>query len=90
MHRKRTPVRCLLNDVADVNVISQITALQCNLVRIDVPISTIEGFRGKKGYYYGTYKLCLQIVDSIGVERIIEDVFFAIDLSSSDVLLGQL
>jgi hypothetical protein len=57
---------------------------------IDIPIPIIEGFRSEKGYYYSTYKLRLRIVDTIGIERIIEDMFFAIDLSSSDVLLGQL
>ena len=80
----------MLDNAADVNVISQITALQCNLVRIDVPIPTMEGFRGEKGHCYGAYKLRLRIIDTTGAERIIEDVFFAIDLSSLDVLLGRL
>jgi hypothetical protein len=79
----------LLDDAADVNVISQITALQCNLVRIDVPIPTMEGFRGEKGHCYGAYKLRLRIADATGAERITEDVFFAVDLSGSDVLLGR-
>ena len=57
---------------------------------IDIPIPIIEGFRGEKGYYYSTYKLRLRIVDSIGTERIIEDIFFTVDLSSLDILLGRL
>jgi hypothetical protein len=57
---------------------------------IDIPIPTIEGFRGEKGHCYGAYKLRLRIADATGAERITEDVFFAVDLSSSDVLLGRL
>ncbi|GAB7332949.1 hypothetical protein MBLNU13_g04654t1 [Cladosporium sp. NU13] len=49
----------------------------------------MEGFRGEQGYCYGAYKLRLRIADSTGAERVTDDVFFATDLSGSDVLLGR-
>lgn len=79
----------MLDNAADVNVISQTTALQCNLGKIEVPIPTMEGFRGEQGHCYSAYKLRLRIADSTGTERVTEDVFFAVDLPSSNILLGR-
>ena len=65
-------------------------ALCCNLHKIDVPLPNIEGFRSEKGYCYSAYRLCMHIADSIDTKRITDDIFFGVDLSGSDVLLGQL
>jgi hypothetical protein len=50
----------------------------------------MEGFRGEKGHYYGAYKLRMRIVDSIDKERLIDHVFFSVNLSRSNVLLRRL
>lgn len=70
-------------------MISQAAALRCDLVKVDVPIPTIEGFRGEQGHCYSAYKLRLRVADATGAERTTEDVFFATDLLGSDVLLGR-
>lgn len=86
---KRTTIACMLDDAAEVNVISQNLVLRCNLRKVDVPLPQMEGFRGEKGHCYGAYKLRMRIADSTGAERITDDVFFSVDLSGSDVLLGR-
>jgi hypothetical protein len=63
--------------------------LKCGLQKVDIPLPTIEGFRGEKGYCYGAYKLRMRIADSTGQERSTEGIFFSVDLSGSDVLLGR-
>jgi hypothetical protein len=73
-----------------VNIISHLIVLKCRLQKVDIPLLTIEGFRGEKGYYYSAYKLRMRIVDSTGQERSTEGIFFSVDLSGSDVLLGRL
>ena len=90
MHSICIEVACLLDDVAEVNVISQVIVLRYNLHKLDVPLPSIEGFRGEKGYCYSAYRLRVCIADSIGAERITDDMFFSIDLSGSDVLLERL
>jgi hypothetical protein len=89
-HSTRIEVAYLLDDVAEVNIISQAIALRYNLHKIDILLPNIEGFRGEKGYYYGAYRLRMRIADSIGAKRITDDVFFGVDLSGSDVLLERL
>ena len=79
----------MLDNVVEVNIISQVIALRYNLYKIDVPLPNMEGFRGEKGYCYSAYRLYIRIADSIGTKRIIDDMFFSVDLSSSDVLLGR-
>jgi hypothetical protein len=79
----------LLDDAAEVNVISHLTVLKCGLQKVDVPLPNMEGFRGEKGHCYGAYKLRMRIADSTGEERLTDHVFFSVDLSGSDVLLGR-
>jgi hypothetical protein len=86
---KRTKVACMLDDAAEVNVISHYMALQCNLRKVDMPLPNMEGFRGENSYCYGAYKLRMRIADSTGQERMTDDVLFSVDLSGSDVLLGR-
>jgi hypothetical protein len=56
----------MLDNAAEVNVISHLIVLKCRLQKVDIPLPTIEGFRGEKGYCYGAYKLRMRIADSIG------------------------
>ena len=79
----------MLDDAAEVNVISQVMALRCNLHKLDVPLPSMEGFRGEKGHCYGAYRLRMRIADSTGAERMTDDVFFGVDFSGSNVLLGR-
>jgi hypothetical protein len=80
----------MLDDTAKVNIISHLIVLKCGLQKVDILLPTIEGFRGEKGHYYGAYKLRIRIADSTGQERLTEGIFFSIDLSGSNVLLGRL
>jgi hypothetical protein len=80
----------MLNDAAEVNIISHLTVLKCGLQKVDVLLPTIEGFRGEKGHCYSAYKLRMRIADSTGQERLTDGIFFSIDLCGSDVLLGRL
>ena len=57
--------------------------------KLDVPLPSIEGFKGEKDYYYSAYRLRIRIVDSTSAKRIIDDMFFGVDLSGSNVLLGR-
>jgi transposase InsO family protein len=56
----------MLDDAAEVNVISHLTVLKCGLQKVDVPLPTMEGFRGEKSHYYSAYKLRMRIADSTG------------------------
>jgi hypothetical protein len=56
----------MLDDAAEVNVILHLTVLKYRLQKVDIPLLTIEGFRGEKGYYYSIYKLRMHIADSTG------------------------
>jgi hypothetical protein len=80
----------LLDDAAEVNVISHLTVLKYGLQKVDIPLPNMEGFRGEKGYCYSAYKLRMRIADSIGEERLTDHVFFSVNLSGSDVLLRRL
>jgi hypothetical protein len=56
----------MLDNIAEVNVISHLTVLKYGLQKVDIPLPTIEGFRGEKSYYYSAYKLRMRIADSTG------------------------
>jgi hypothetical protein len=56
----------MLDDTAEVNVISHLTVLKYGLQKVDVLLPTMEGFRGEKSHYYGAYKLHMRIADSTG------------------------
>jgi hypothetical protein len=56
----------MLDDAAKVNIILYLIVLKYRLQKVDIPLLTIEGFRGEKGYYYSAYKLRIRITDSTG------------------------
>jgi hypothetical protein len=43
----------MLDDAAEVNVISQLIVLKCGLQKVDVPLPNMEVFRGEKGPLLG-------------------------------------
>ena len=87
---KKYPADCLLDNVANVNVVSQAFAVRCGLRKVEVPLLSMEGFRGEKSYYYGAYKISMRLTDSTSVERAMEHLFYSVDLSGTDLLLGRL
>ena len=85
------PCEFLLDDAADVNVISQVAALKWNLPKLeDATILDITSFRSERRYVYGAHRLSLRLADSIGVEKDTYSVFYAVNLLGPQVLLGRL
>jgi len=80
---------CLLDDAADVNVISQSFAVKCRMRKADISLPRMEGFRGEQGYCYGAYKVTLRLADSSGAERITSHIFYGVDLQGAELLLGR-
>jgi len=86
---KRYNATCLLDDAADVNVVSQAFALQSNLRKVNIPLLSIEGFCGKRGYCYSAYKVTLHLADSTQASCRTQYIFYSINISRSDLLLGR-
>jgi len=83
------PADCMLDDAADVNVVSQAYAVKCGWSKIPVPLPRMEAFRGEQGHCYGAYRVRLRIADSSHGERLTEGTFYGADLEGVDVLLGR-
>lgn len=79
----------MLDDAADVNVLSQAFAVKGRLRKVSVPLPCMEGFRGETGCCFGAYKVTLRLADSTNVERITEHIFYVVDLYGADLLLGR-
>lgn len=87
---RSTPVDCILDDGADVNVISQQVALECGLRRLEeAPLPAMESFRGEKGHCYGAYRVRMRLTDSSGTERMTISTFYGADLPGREILLGR-
>jgi len=85
-----TTATMVLDDAADINVLSQAYAVRHDLRPISgIPLPSIEAFRGERGFCYGAYRIRIRLADSTGVERESEDIFFAVDMESPDLLLGR-
>lgn len=81
----------MLDDAADVNIISQKLVLGCNLQPVpNAALPAIEAFRGEKGFCYGAYRVKLRLADSMGVERESESTFYSADIEGPQILLGRL
>lgn len=75
----------MLDDAADVNVVSQAFAVKSRLRKVSVPLPCMEGFRGETGCCFGAYKVTLRLADSTNVERITEHIFYVVDLYGADL-----
>ena len=80
---------CVLDDGADINVISQSLALKYGLRKISTPLPDVSNFEGTEAHCYGAYAVRLCLADSTGVERTTTSVFFATDLREPEMLLGR-
>ena len=81
----------LLDDAADVNVISQAFVLQHGLERIeDAELPGVSTFLAdQKGYCYGAYAPHLRVADSEGTERRTIGTFYAFNTAGPTVILGR-
>ena len=82
----------LLDDAADVNVISQAFVLQHNLERIEeAELPDVNSFEGQRGFCYGAYAPSIRLADSKGVERETSGTFYAFDNGARgpSVILGR-
>ena len=82
-------VVCVLDNTADVNVISEAFTRKVGLKKLDITLPSIEGFRRDKGYIYRAYYIRIRLVDSIGEDKLTEETFFRADLKGPKVLLGR-
>jgi hypothetical protein len=82
-------VACVLDDAADVNVISEAFARKVGLKKLDIALPDMEGFRRDKGNVYGAYYVCMRLADSIGEDKLTKETFFRVDLKGPEVLLGR-
>lgn len=80
----------LLDDAADVNVVSQSFVLQYGLKRIaSLTLPAINSFNREKGHCYGAYRLDIRLVDSDGCGKHTSSVFYAMDMPGAPVLLSR-
>ena len=80
----------LLDTGAEINIISQSFAKQCDLKPLehcDLPIP--EWMSGQSVYCYGAYSVEYQLTDSWGQLRVRTGTFFAIDKKGSPMVLGM-
>lgn len=82
-------VACVLDDAADVNVISEAFARKAGLKKLDIALPDMEGFRGDKGSVYGAYRVRMRLADSTGEDKLTEETFFGVDLKGPEILLGR-
>ena len=83
-------VECILDDGADVNLVSRKLMLQTNLRKVNVAIPEIEGFQGTKSVCYGAYSVRLRLADSTGEARLTERTFYCVDMPGNpDLILGR-
>jgi hypothetical protein len=82
-------VACVLDDAADVNVISEAFARKVGLKKLDIALPDMEGFRRDKGNVYRAYYVYMQLADSTGEDKLTEETFFRVDLKGPEVLLGR-
>jgi hypothetical protein len=81
-------VAYVLDDTADVNVISEAFARKVGLKKLDLTLPDMEGFRGDKGGVYGAYRVRMRLADSTGKEKLTEETF-RVDLKGPEILLSR-
>lgn len=87
---KREPVVCLLDDLAEINVIPRHVAIPLDIKRLEgASLPFMESFRDEKGYCGDAYAVRMRLADSSGDERMTTSSFFAAEMLSDKLLLGR-
>jgi hypothetical protein len=82
-------IACVLDDAADVNVISEAFTQKVGLKKLAIALPDIEGFRRDKGSVYGAYRVRVRLADSTGEDKLTKETFFGVDLKGPEILLGR-
>ena len=86
----RVETSFLLDDAADVNIVSRKFALQHGLLQVkDALLPQVDSFQGQRGFCYGAHLICLRLADSADVARESIGVFYAMDIEGPPVILGR-
>ena len=86
------PTEFLLDDAADVNIVSQSFIVQHGLARLpQASLLRIDSFQGHRGHCYRAHNLHLRLTDSDGVAKDTCGNFYAMDLPGEGppVILGR-
>ena len=74
----------VLDDAADVTVVSQLAVLKWNLPKLEgASLPSMEAFRGERGHVYGAHRLSLRLADSTGVKKDTFSIFYVVDISGA-------
>ena len=80
----------VLDDGADVNVVSQTYVVQHGLVRVaSAELPSVGGFLSDKGRCYGAHRIKVCLTDSQGCEKQTTGLFYAFDMPGAPILLGR-
>ena len=80
----------LLDDGADINVVSRKFALQYGLPFVkEAQLPKISSFQGREGFCYGAHRVRIRLADSQGQTKETVGIFYAMDMAGADVILGR-
>ena len=80
----------LLDDAADLNVVSQTFVMTHTLQPIEeAKLPSPKDFHEGTPHVYGAHAIRLRLTDSRGTTRDTEDIFYAIDIGTPSLLLGR-
>ena len=81
----------LLNNAADINIISRAFMLQHNVpIRPNAALPPVTTFTGKLGYCYRAHYIRMRVADSSSKERSTGSIFYIYDMLTPNVILGRL
>ena len=84
------PTEFLLDDAADVNIVSQTFVVEHGLARIPhASLPRIDSFQGHRGHCYGAHLLTLRLTDSANVTKETRGIFYSMDMPGPPVILGR-
>ena len=80
----------MLDIGAEVNIVNQRFAIECNFKRLDIELPTYSQLNKTQVYYYKAYKVLLKIKDSWGKIREVTLICYRMANASPTVTLGML
>ena len=78
----------MLNIGAEVNIVNQRFAIECNFKTLDVELPTYSQLNKTQVYYYKAYKVLLRIKDSWGKIREVTLICYRMANASPTITLG--